>query len=46
MQINMLLCIIHKIVKVVYEKTAYEDTILVSENLFASKLICNRVLKH
>jgi len=26
----MLLCIIHKLVKVVYEKTAYEDTIFVS----------------
>jgi len=33
MQINKLLYIIHKIVKVVYEKTAYEDTISVSENL-------------
>jgi len=28
MQINKLLCIIHKLVKVVYEKTAYEYTIL------------------
>jgi len=34
MQINMLLCIIHKLVKVAYEKTAYEDTIIVSENLW------------
>jgi len=33
MQINKLLCIIHKLVKVVYEKTAYEDTIFVSENI-------------
>jgi len=33
MQINKLLCIIHMLVKVVYEKTTYEDTILVSENL-------------
>jgi len=28
MQIHKLLCIIHKLVKVVYDKTAYEDTIL------------------
>jgi len=27
MQINKLLFIIHKLVKVVYEKTTYEDTI-------------------
>jgi len=33
MQIYKLLCIIHKLVKVVYEKRAYEDTIFVSENL-------------
>jgi len=30
MQINKLLCIIHKLVKLVYEKTAYE---VFSENL-------------
>jgi len=34
MQINKLLCTIHKLVKVVYEKTPYEDTISVSENLW------------
>jgi len=33
MQINKLVCIIHKLEKVLYKKTAYEDTILVSENL-------------
>jgi len=33
MQINKLLYTIHKLVKVVYEKTTYEDTIFVSENL-------------
>jgi len=33
MQINDLLCIIHKLIKVVYEKTTYEDTIFTSENL-------------
>jgi len=33
MQINKLLCIIHKHVKKIYEKIAYEDTIFVSENL-------------
>jgi len=34
MQINKLLCIIHKLVKVVYEKKrAYEITIFISENL-------------
>jgi hypothetical protein len=32
MQINKHLYIIHKFVKVVYEKTAYEDTIFVGEN--------------
>jgi len=32
MQINKFLCIIHKFVKVVFEKTAYVDTIFVSEN--------------
>jgi len=32
-QINKLLCIIHKHVNVVYEKTTCEDTIFVSENL-------------
>jgi len=31
-QIIKLLCIIQKLVKVVYEKTAYEDTNFVSEN--------------
>jgi hypothetical protein len=35
MQINKLLCIIiHKLVNVVYEKTAYADTIFASENLW------------
>jgi hypothetical protein len=34
MQINKLLCIIHNHVKVVYQKTAYEDTIFGSENLW------------
>jgi len=34
MQINNLLCIIHKLVKVVYEKATYEYTIFVSENLW------------
>jgi hypothetical protein len=34
MQINKLLCMIHKLVKVVYEKNSYEDTIFVSENLW------------
>ena len=33
MQINKLLCIIQKLVNVVYEKTTYEDTISVSENI-------------
>jgi len=33
MQINKFLCIIHKLVEVVYEKIAYKDTIFVSENL-------------
>jgi len=33
MQINKLLFIIHKLVKVVYEKTTYEDKIFVGENL-------------
>jgi len=33
MQINKLLCITHKLVKVVYEKIAYENTIFVNENL-------------
>jgi len=33
MQINKLICIIHKLVKVVYGKTAYEDAVFVSENL-------------
>ena len=33
MQINKLLCIIHKLVKVVYEKAIYEDTIFISDNL-------------
>jgi len=31
MQINKLLSIIHKFVKVVYEKTTYEDTTFVSD---------------
>jgi hypothetical protein len=31
-QIIKLLCIIQNLAKVVYEKTAYEDTIIVSEN--------------
>jgi len=29
----VLLCIIHKVVKVVFEKTGYEDTIFISDNL-------------
>jgi len=33
MQINKFLCIIRKFVQVVHVKTAYEDTIFVSENL-------------
>jgi len=33
MQINKLLCIIHKLVKVVYEKIAYEHKVFISENL-------------
>jgi len=33
MQINNLLCIIHKLVKVVYEQSTYEAIILVGENL-------------
>jgi hypothetical protein len=34
MQINKLLFIIHELVKVVYEKTTYEDKAFVSENLW------------
>jgi len=34
MQKNKLLFNIHKLVKVVYEKTTYEDTIFVNENLW------------
>jgi len=33
MQINKHLCIIHKLVKVVYVKASYEDKIFVPENL-------------
>jgi len=33
MQINKLLFIVHEFVKVVYEKTTYEDNFLVSKNL-------------
>jgi len=33
MQINKLLCIIHKFLNIVYEKTVYKYTISVSENL-------------
>jgi len=33
MQINKLLCIIHKFVNVVYEKTVYKYTIFIGENL-------------
>jgi len=33
MQINKFLCIIHKLVKVVYQNTTYEDTIFNGENL-------------
>jgi hypothetical protein len=33
MQINKFLYIIHKLVKVVYEKTAYEDAIFAIGNL-------------
>jgi len=32
-QISKLLCIIHMFVKVLLKKTAYEDTIFVSDNL-------------
>jgi len=34
MQINKFFRIIHKLVKVVYVKTAYEDTIFISENFW------------
>jgi len=34
MQKNKLLFIIHKLVKVVYQQTTYEDTIFVRENLW------------
>jgi len=34
MQINKLLFIVHEFVKVVYEKTTYEDNFLVSKNLW------------
>ena len=34
MQTNKLLCIAYKLVNVVYEKIAYEDTIFVSEDLW------------
>jgi len=33
MQINKFLFIIHKFVKVIYEKTTYENTNFISENL-------------
>jgi len=33
MQIIKLLFIIHELLKVVYEKTTYEDKVFVSENL-------------
>jgi len=33
MQINKLLCIIHKFVKVLMKKKTYEDSTFVSENL-------------
>jgi len=33
MQINTTLCIIYKLVNIVYEKTVYEGIISVSENL-------------
>jgi len=33
MQINMPLCIIYKLVNVVYKKTVYEGIIFVTENL-------------
>jgi len=32
-KINKVFCIIHKFVKLIYEKTAYENTIFVGENL-------------
>jgi hypothetical protein len=35
MQINKLLCII-KFVNIVYEKTAFEDTIFIKENLWVN----------
>jgi len=37
MQISKILYNIHKLVKVVYDKTDYEDTIFVSENLWINK---------
>jgi len=47
MQIDNLLCTIHKFVKVVYEKTAYEYTIFISENLLINiKLIYLNKLKN
>jgi len=33
MQINQLLCILHELVKVAYEKSSYENTIFVGDNL-------------
>ena len=33
MQISKFLCIIHKFVNVIYEKTVYKDSIYVSGNL-------------
>ena len=52
MQINKLLCIIHKLVKVVYDKTTYEDltkkkknlwnTIFVSQNLWINLIEINK----
>jgi len=33
MQINMFLYIIYKLVNIFYEKTVYQDTIFVSDNL-------------
>lgn len=45
MKINKISCIIHKFVRVVYEKLAYEDPIFVSEDL-TSKLIYLHKIKN
>jgi len=43
MQINKFLSIIHKLVNVVYEKTAYEDTIFISEKSSQAKRALNNI---